>query len=115
LKNRLLLVTGLALVSAIVLAAYPNNPPVANDDSASTRRNKSVTINVLANDTDPDPGTLFFVSISSAPSNGTATVNANMTVKYTPNQGFTGTDSFKYLLEDGAGGSDTATVTVTVN
>lgn len=102
---------GASLAFAIVI----NNPPVANDDSATTRKNKSVTINVLANDTDPDPMDVMFVSIATAPSHGTATVNADMTVKYTPAHNYTGGDSFKYLLEDGNGGSDTAIVSVTVN
>ena len=33
---------------------------------------------------------------------------------YTPNTGFVGVDSFSYTISDGKGGSDTATVTITV-
>ena len=49
------------------------------------------------------------------PGDGTATINANGTVRYTPDAGFVGTDTFDYTVSDGNGGSDTGTVTVTVN
>ena len=41
-------------------------------------------------------------------------VNADGTYTYTPNAGFTGTDTFSYFLNDGKGGIDTAVVTITV-
>jgi hypothetical protein len=47
--------------------------------------------------------------------NGTAEVNADGTVTYTPNTGFTGEDNFVYTVEDGLGGSAEATVTIMVN
>src|SRR5207253_10172882 len=47
-----------------------NNPPVANNDSASTNEDTPVTINVLANDSDPD-GDLLSVASVAAPGHGT--------------------------------------------
>jgi subtilisin family serine protease len=91
----------------------PNEPPVAQNDSASTNKNTAVTINVLANDDDPD-GDLLTVAVSDPPTNGTATRNDDNTVTYSPNTGFVGTDSFDYEVTDGNGGMSTATVTVTV-
>jgi hypothetical protein len=91
----------------------PNEPPVAQDDSASTNKNTAVTINVLANDDDPDSDPLT-VAVADPPTNGTATRNGDETVTYAPNTGFVGTDSFSYEITDGNGGMSTATVTVTV-
>jgi Ca2+-binding RTX toxin-like protein len=46
--------------------------------------------------------------------NGTVTINGDGTVTYTPAADFNGEDSFSYTVDDGKGGTDTATVTVTV-
>jgi gliding motility-associated-like protein len=55
------------------------------------------------------------VSISTNPTNGAVIVNADNTVTYTPNTGFTGTDIFTYKVCDNNGDCSTATVTVTIN
>ena len=47
------------------------------------------------------------------PSNGTAVIASGTTVTYTPDAGFTGTDSLDYTLSDGAD-TDTGIVTVTL-
>ena len=72
-----------------------NHAPVANNDSASTAPNTPVTVNVLANDTDPDNDPLT-VTGASTPAHGTAVVNADNTVTYTPTAGYSGPDSFTY-------------------
>jgi hypothetical protein len=92
----------------------PNRPPDAVDDAATTTRNNPVVINVVANDSDPDLDPLIVTSVSDPP-RGTATNNGDGTVTYRPNNGFIGSDSFTYTISDGRGGSDTATVRVTVN
>ncbi|NYE38606.1 PKD repeat protein/type 1 glutamine amidotransferase [Nocardioides cavernae] len=94
-------------------AEAANRPPVADDDTATTTAGKAVNIPVLSGDTDPDGDTLTVESVT-APGDGTATVNDNGTVRYTPDAGFTGTDTFDYTVSDGNGGSDVGTVTVTV-
>jgi uncharacterized repeat protein (TIGR01451 family) len=90
-----------------------DRPPVAQDDSAATSKDVPVTIPVLSNDSDPD-GDFLTVSITSPPANGTAVVNPNRTIKYTPGPGFTGTDSFVYQICDPSGACDTATVSILV-
>lgn len=90
-----------------------NRNPVAADDSTTTDIDTPVTIDVLANDSDEDGDALSVTGVF-APLNGTAVVNADGTVTYTPNTGFTGEDNFVYTIEDGFGGSAEATVTVTV-
>jgi hypothetical protein len=90
-----------------------NTPPVATDDTATTPRRVSVTIDVLANDTDPDGDDLTVVSVSQA-TNGTATLNADGTITYESSGGFSGEVVFDYTIADGRGGTATATVTVSV-
>lgn len=83
-----------------------NTAPVAAADAADVAAGGSVTIDVAANDSDPDLGDLVVaasVQISTGPANGTATVNPDGTVQYTPNGGFLGTDSFSYSVRDGFG------------
>ncbi|HGY57155.1 MAG TPA: tandem-95 repeat protein [Caldithrix abyssi] len=89
-----------------------NHAPTAVDDSDSTYQDTAVTIDVLANDSDPDGNPLTVDSVTDPP-NGTA-VNNGSDVTYTPDAGYTGTDQFDYVVSDGQGGLDTATVTVTV-
>ena len=90
-----------------------NDNPDALDDAASTNAGSPVVIDVLSNDTDPEDDTLTVTSVGLA-ANGVVGVNADNTVTYTPNSGFTGTDNFTYSIDDGNGGSDTANVEVTV-
>lgn len=89
-----------------------NEPPVAQDDEASTDEDVPVDVDVLANDSDPD-GDALSVSQVSDPAHGTASVQGGL-VRYEPAADFAGTDSFTYTVRDGRGGTDQATVTVTV-
>ncbi|MDP9369658.1 MAG: S8 family serine peptidase [Chloroflexota bacterium] len=91
-----------------------NQAPAATDDSATTTADTAVTIDVLANDTDPDGDALTVTNLT-IPASGQATLNADNTMTYAPNAGFSGTDSFTYTANDGAADSNVATVTVTVS
>ena len=97
----------------VIASATPNQAPHAVDDSATTNQNSPITIDVLANDSDPDGDTLTISNLSQA-GNGTVALNANNTLTYSPNTGFQGTDSFSYAVSDGRGGTHTAAVGVTV-
>ncbi|WP_162276021.1 Ig-like domain-containing protein, partial [Roseimaritima ulvae] len=101
----------IAIVSLTVTPTQ--DPPVANDDVATTDAGVAVEISSLSNDTDLDGDTLRIVSVTQ-PSNGGAEINAAGTLTYTPDLGFSGNDQFQYTIDDGNGGSDTALVTVTV-
>ena len=105
------------MCSSTMVTMVGNQSPTATNDSAGTIQSTPVTINVIANDTDPD-GTIdpTTLTITNAAGNGTAIANTNGTVTYTPTTGFTGTDTFKYTVKDNDGAtSNEATVTVTVN
>jgi Ca2+-binding RTX toxin-like protein len=92
----------------------PVFPPDAVDDSAETDADIPIDIPVLDNDGDPD-GDLdpFTLSVVSPAANGTAEV-VGIQVRYTPDPGFAGVDSFTYQVCDAIGLCDTAIVTVTV-
>jgi large repetitive protein len=90
-----------------------NPPPVATNDTATTKEDTPVTVPVLANDNDPDGDPLTVIN-ATAP-NGTVVINPDGTITYTPNANFNGTDTITYSISDGNGGTSTATVTVTVN
>ena len=90
-----------------------NQAPAASDDGAATQAGQTVVIDVLSNDGDPD-GDPLTISAVGAAANGQAGVNPDGTIAYTPNAGFSGTDSFTYTVTDPGGLSDTATVSVTV-
>ncbi len=104
---------GTDTASVSVTVTSVNDPPVANDDSASTPYQTAVAVPVLANDTDVDGDLLGVVSVGAA-SNGTVTIGPGGSVTYTPAAGYSGPDAFTYMAGDGAGGTDTGAVSVTV-
>ncbi|MDP5293446.1 Ig-like domain-containing protein [Oceanimonas sp. CHS3-5] len=77
----------------------PNRAPVANDDSASTS-GSAITINVLANDSDPDGDALRIASVTQG-GKGSVRINADGTLSYTPAHNFKRGDSFSYTITDG--------------
>ena len=96
-------------------SAQDNQPLVANDDSAITAREIPVDIHVLSNDSYPE-GQLSVVTVTTAPSHGTAAPDGNGTFTYTPNPDFVGSDSFEYKICDSAAlpMCDTALVSIEV-
>src|SRR5262249_13579529 len=81
------------------------NRRVAVDDFAIAHGNNSVTINVLENDADPDGNQhinyVGSVTQISSPAHGTVTFEpATNSFTYTATAGFSGTDSFQYLVTD---------------
>ncbi len=118
--------------ATVTVNVQANRPPTAaNDTFNAPRRTRSnpgafpVVLAVLANDSDPDgaidptnqiaPST---VAIATAPNQGgTATVNPNGTVSYTPRLNFRGTETFRYTVRDNRGspGALSSPATVRVN
>ena len=89
-----------------------NTPPTAADDAVTTFRGVPVAINVLANDTDADGDPLTIAEVGT-PTLGTVSI-ADAGLQYVPNDGATGTDTFRYVVRDGNGGQAEGTVTVTI-
>ena len=97
----------------VVSAPASNSAPIANNDNGSTDANTLVTLDVLANDSDPDGDNLIITNIIQG-TGGNVNLNSDGTLAYTPNSGYSGTDSFEYTISDGQGANDSATVTVSV-
>ncbi|MCY2983372.1 MAG: tandem-95 repeat protein [Planctomycetota bacterium] len=93
-----------------------NTPPVAVADFARTNVGTAVVIDVLRNDSDED-GTLnrSSVVIGSGPDVGSATVQTDGTIRYSPPAGFGGTATLQYSVLDNDGlASNFASVTILV-
>jgi gliding motility-associated-like protein len=89
--------------------------PVAMDDFASVLEDMTVTIPVLANDTDCDNNiSIQTLTVVQPPSHGSAVVNPGGTIQYSPFLNYYGTDLFTYRICDVDGLCDTATVTINV-
>jgi gliding motility-associated-like protein len=94
-----------------------NDTPIALDDNGTTLEN--VTLNgstVLANDNDPENGTLTvnIIPVTNV-AHGTLTLNANGTYTYIPNFNYNGFDFFVYQVCDNGIPSACATATVTIS
>ena len=91
-----------------------NDVPNAVDDSLVTSEDQMGSLNVRANDVDIDGDTLLVTTLSPAASHGTVACLGGGGCSYTPVADYSGPDSFQYTISDGHGGTDTATVNITV-
>ncbi|MHA2774709.1 tandem-95 repeat protein, partial [Vibrio harveyi] len=90
-----------------------NDAPVAVDDTVATDEDTAVTIDVLANDSDPENDTLTITAASVPAEQGTVTIVDGKLV-FTPAENFNGDATISYTISDGQLTND-ATVAVTVN
>ena len=87
---------GATASTTVTITVTPqNDPPIAVNDTRTTNEDTPVTVPVLTNDSDID-GDSLTVTVVSNPPNGTAVINADNTVTYTPDPDFNGTDTFTY-------------------
>ncbi|NOQ93161.1 MAG: hypothetical protein GQ547_00830, partial [Methylophaga sp.] len=101
------------LSDAVVTSTDVNNSPVSIDDTQiMVNENTATTINVLANDSDPD-GDSLQINSTSVPLHGDVVINNNNVV-YTPDASYSGGDSFTYTIHDSFGGYSSSTVDMTV-
>lgn len=104
-----------ATATVTVTVTPVNDPPDAVADNFPAAAGTGSDLPVLNNDSTPESGeTLTLVSVQNFSAGGSGVVSGNM-VRYTPANGFTGTETFTYTVRDPAGLTDTATVTVTVS
>lgn len=91
-----------------------NTPPIANDDEYGVRPGRTTILPLLENDTDAD-GDVLVATPESDPSMGVLEpVYNGQALQITVPEDATGTTSFRYEASDGRGGTDTATVRITV-
>jgi len=80
------------------------NGPNAVDDTVQTTQGVALpSINVLANDVDPNSYTLTVTGITQGDEGGAVSLNPDQTVSYTPATGYTGLDHFTYTIDNGHG------------
>jgi VCBS repeat-containing protein len=94
-----------------------NTAPIARGDSYSLDEDTVLTVDrvtgLLANDSDADGGPLS-VTLAAGPSHGSLALRSDGSFTYTPDADHAGTDSFSYILADGAGSTHTATVSLSI-
>ncbi|MDQ2965581.1 MAG: Ig-like domain-containing protein, partial [Chloroflexota bacterium] len=107
--------------TASTSAAIPvtNTAPIVVADSYTITQDNTLGVpatGVLSNDSDPEgqPITVAAPRPVNGPSNGTLTLNADGSFTYTPDPGYSGTDTFTYKATDGYLTSSDATVTITI-
>lgn len=108
--------------SGLILDEFPLDPtrwhvpPIANPDFAQAISGQTVIIDVLANDSDPNPADPIALDSADTASaaGGLVTIRQKNLIAYTSKPGFQGTDTFLYTIRDLKGATATATVTITV-
>jgi VCBS repeat-containing protein len=95
-----------------IVVACVNDAPVAADSAATTAEDTPLLASVSS--TDVDGGAPTYAVIS-GPSHGTLVLNASTgAYTYTPNANYNGPDAFSFSVDDGAGGTDSGNVSITV-
>lgn len=91
-----------------------NDDPTVENSTFTIGQNQSFTFSSLQTAADIDGDTLTLANVAD-PANGIVVDNGDGTITYTPDPDFAGDDSFTYTITDGAGGTATATVDLTVS
>ena len=106
-------------VTVTIQVSEGNRGPIGVEDQYAARINTALAIaapGFLGNDVDLDGEALTAVSITDNADHGILSAFANGSFTYTPNPGFTGTDSFAYRMRDASNNlSDPVTVTINVS
>ena len=104
---------GTARAAVRVAVVAPNQPPVAGDGHVTTASGVPVSIDLLAEASDPDRDELRLAGLT-LPANGTLAVQDARRVLYSPAPGFVGADGFGYTITDGRGGTASGRITIQV-
>ncbi|WNJ98798.1 cadherin-like domain-containing protein [Thalassospiraceae bacterium LMO-JJ14] len=94
-----------------------NDGPVAGDDALSGTEDGTITFtaaDLLGNDSDVDGDALSITGFDQ-PEHGAIVDNGDGTFTFTPDADWNGATDFTYTVSDGQGGTDTATVSITVD
>lgn len=96
----------------VTLSIQPvNDPPVPDEVSVYIWMNEILAGFLTASDVD-SAGLSF--SLETAPTHGSVDIAADGAFTYTPEQDYTGDDQFTFRVDDGDGGFNTGTVTISI-
>jgi hypothetical protein len=102
-----------AIVTLNVEVSSVPEPPRVENDSTEIEEDSSVDVNVFANDSEPDGESFSLIRLGD-PEHGKATYLDGGIVRYVPDPGYSGVDSFEYEVEDTSGERSVGIVTITV-
>lgn len=112
--------TGVSNTATVLIAinptSVPNVRPEARNDRFTLTAGETLEVpaaGLLGNDSDPE-GAAIQASVFTGPQNGTLALQEDGSFSYTPNEGFSGRDSFMYRVSDGELYSALAAVTLYV-
>lgn len=97
--------------TTIVTITAVNDPPVAQNGSASGAEDTPIDGTLIAADVESESLTY---RLDAQAAHGTVVVNQDGSFTYTPNQDFSGTDGFSFIASDGEADSNTATVSLAI-
>ena len=97
----------------VVIGLNLNHDPVAIDLAWTTNEDTALSEVLTASDSDADPLTY---AVGTGPAHGVLSITAATgAFTYTPASNYFGADSFTFVVSDGRGGTDTGTISITVN
>jgi len=111
------------LLSTLILGGCDNDGPNRSEPPVNTKPEATAqsvmtetdtTVNGQLEGSDADGDSLTF-SLSQDVMYGVLTVNSDGSFSYTPDNGYTGTDQFSFVVSDGSATSDPAIVDITIN
>ena len=114
---------GIVILSVLFLSACDSDGPSRNEPPINTKpeavsqsviTETDTTVTGQLEGTDADGDTLTF-SVSEDVMYGVLTVNSDGSFSYTPDNGYTGSDQFSFVVSDGSATSDPAVVDITIN
>ncbi|HVI89161.1 MAG TPA: Ig-like domain-containing protein [Dongiaceae bacterium] len=103
-----------APATAIINITPVNDPPTTTGQSVSGNENTPITGQLTGSDVDGDTLT-YALAANGGPTHGTVTVNQDGSYSYAPAANYFGADNFTYQVNDGHGGTATASVALAVN
>ena len=104
-----------ATIRINVTGRAPNRPATAQDATANAKVGEQIDIPIVVSDPDGDPITIQRVG---GPSNGTGSfvkVGDGFVFRYTSRADFIGTDTVRFVAQDGNAGGNSGVATITIN
>jgi len=104
---------GNTAVGTVNVTVSANSAPAPTAPAINTNEDISASSQISPND--PDVGDTQAYAVTTAATNGSASVDASGLASYAPNANFNGADSFVVTVTDAAGATGTVTINATVN